>query len=62
MFQPGNRILDLAIVAAGVLGFVAFLVAAFFLPAHASQLRWLAMIWFFGFGAIKLALGMKPRG
>ena len=59
------RILAGSVTSVGVIGFVGLLVAGSFVPDEAEFLRISAFVWFFAFGAARIALShilAKRRG
>ncbi len=47
--------------AAAVAGLIGLLLLSQGLPAYAVQLRWAALIWFFGLGAVKCSIELEHR-
>lgn len=58
------RILAGSVTSVGVIGFVGLLVAGSFMPDEAELLRISAFVWFFAFGAARIALShiLAKRG
>jgi hypothetical protein len=45
----------------GLFGFAGLLLASSAYPASATLLRELALVWFFAFGAVRVAVGRRPN-
>jgi hypothetical protein len=59
MIQSPHWISRTATTVVGLGGFVGLLVSSHYFPSAADSLRMLAILWFFGFGAVRFALDLK---